>query len=165
MQDLGRFAHPQRCAFQPSAKGGTHPLVKALKGQPFQGSDVQRRLRQAHKWVDGKLVGSSYQCIPFRETLQLDKDSGKEFLTPTNDGPPKPAEGKGKGKRSNDHPEFTKKVCWGEPTTIPKYCVYKEDLTYLFLNQSPYVNTASQKNLITFVVCYFVLLVCRMSHC
>ena len=53
------------------------------------------------------------------------------------------------GKRSQDPPEYTKTVSWDNPSTIPHYCVYKEDLSYLFLNNSSSVNTASQENLIT----------------
>jgi hypothetical protein len=143
----GRKNHTQRCAFQPSSKNTTHPLIKALNGQPFEGSNVQRRLRKAFKWKEGQLVASPYQCIPFGETLKVDKDSGKDVLIATDDGPARPETGK--GKRSHDPPENTKKVSWDKPSNIPPYCVYKDDLSYLFLNTSSFVETASQENVVT----------------
>ena len=145
----GRPAHTRYCGFQPSPQYSTHPLVKMLDGRPFIGSDVQRRLQRAYRYKDGVLVAHPLQMIPFRETLQLDQESGKEFLVATHEGPPRPPEGKGSKRSFGNRTEFTKKVSFGETTTIPQYDIIKEDLSYLFLNQTFDVNTASQEQLIT----------------
>ena len=86
----GRKGHRKEvCAFKPGGEHSTHPLVTALNGQPFSGSDVQRRLKNAVKWDDGKLIPAPMIYIPFRQSL-LKLSSGQEILTEIHAGPLQP---------------------------------------------------------------------------
>ena len=86
----GRKGHRKDvCAFKPGGEHSTHPLVTALNGQPFSGSDVQRRLKNAFKWDQGKLIPAPMIYIPFRQSL-MKLSSGQEFLTEIHAGPLQP---------------------------------------------------------------------------
>ena len=133
----GRPAHKRDadCPFNPHASQITHPLVLALQGKPYQGSEVERRLKKAHTLKNGKLELTPYTSIPYQKTLLLNEASGKETLIETPDGPVQPKAGF-KRQHDNNHEGARKQVSFGDTITLPQYQIFQEDFNFLFLNTS-----------------------------
>jgi hypothetical protein len=101
--------------------------VTALNGQPFSGSDVQRRLKNAFKWDEAKLIPAPMTYIPFRQSL-LKLSSGQEILTETRAGPLQPEpKSKANGSSQDWSSAVQNKVCRFQVFTL----TYLDDYTWV----------------------------------
>ena len=141
-QLCGRTGHAKtQCLFVKSQHYKPHPLVLDLKGQVFQGSSVQKRLKAAHKMENGNLKpGHGLSCIPFRMTLKK-APTGQEYLVATDDGPPAPSQ-QTKNKDTNGPSRGANKVSFNEIIEIiPPDRIVHQDLTYLFYSSDRNIAT------------------------